>query len=516
MESKIDELLSLSYKNGKYQKLVLFFCFLTWINSNIFNTSIELLGQRSRVIDFSIVNKTNQTSEELDDDLCNKIIKDTNNTYKYNRTSTSIISSLNFDCDKFGISLFSISPYFGNIIGGAIYIYISNHRTYKSLIFTASSCFVVFLTYISIVSSFINISGGIMISSVMANSILCSTFMLGIENEIGKRRTIFTMIVYLGYPICSFLYPVLLMKIVELNWKGIFGICVLITGFIELFFYFYTVESPRTLMMLNRNSDAVDSLRYIAQCNGVEKEFEEKIKSYEYREILSSMKKDKDIDLNNKSNRGIKALFKSKKDFKKCMIFNFIWLTVHMSKNFLFEIIYELVLDLEFTSFVYLDIVMQIVGIFLISFLIEVKFLGRNRTLYLTCFIFTFIYSLYNVLDTNDQKTEGTVAKIIYTLAIFLSLLFSGCKCLLYTYSVESYPTNLLATAFGLNMISASVGNIIGTLLEFHCPEVGEWIFTGLVLVSGVTAMFLEETRDQSEVTIADGLSLVKANEFDD
>ena len=65
MESKIDELLHLSYKNGKYQKLVLFFCFLTWINSNIFNTSIELLGQRARVIDpFN-----SSITDELNDDL---------------------------------------------------------------------------------------------------------------------------------------------------------------------------------------------------------------------------------------------------------------------------------------------------------------------------------------------------------------------------------------------------------------------------------------------------------------
>ena len=512
MESKIDELLHLSYKNGKYQKLVLFFCFLTWINSNIFNTSIELLGQRARVIDpFN-----SSITDELNDDLCEKIIKDTNNTYKFKRNINSIISSLNYDCDKFGISLFSISPYIGNIFGGAIYIYISNHRTYKSLIFTASTCFVIVLTCISIPTNFIFISGGLMISSIMANSILCSTFMLGIENEIGKRRTRFTMIVYLGYLICKFVYPTLLMRIVELNWRGVFGFCVIITGVIELFFYFYTVESPRTLMMLNRNSDAVDSLRYIAQCNGVEKKFEEKIKSNEYKDIISSMKKDKEIDLYNKSDRGVKALFKSKKDFKCCMIFNCIWFTVHMSKNFLFEILFDLDLNFNFTSYVYLDIVMQIVGIILISFLIEVKFLGRNRTLYLTCFIFTFVYSLYNVFDSNDQKTEGIVANVVYYLAIFLSLLFSGCKCLLYTYSVESYPTNLLATAFGLNMISASVGNIIGTLLEAHCGEVGEWIFSGLILISGVMAMFLEETRDQSEEKITEGLSLVKANEFDD
>ena len=235
MESKIDELLHLSYKNGKYQKLVLFFCFLTWINSNIFNTSIELLGQRARVIDpFN-----SSITDELNDDLCEKIIKDTNNTYKFTRNINSIISSLNFDCDKFGISLFSISPYIGNIFGGAIYIYISNHRTYKSLIFTASTCFVIVLTCISIPTNFIFISGGLMISSIMANSILCSTFMLGIENEIGKRRTRFTMIVYLGYLICKFVYPTLLMRIVELNWRGVFGFCVIITGVIELFFYFY-------------------------------------------------------------------------------------------------------------------------------------------------------------------------------------------------------------------------------------------------------------------------------------
>ena len=45
-----------------------------------------------------------------------------------------------------------------------------------------------------------------------------------------------------------------------------------------------------------------------------------------------------------------REMIKSKKDFKCCMIFNCIWFTVHMSKNFLFEILFDLDLNFNFTS----------------------------------------------------------------------------------------------------------------------------------------------------------------------
>lgn len=49
MESNINTLIDFSYKNGRYQKLLLFFCFVTWLNSNLFNTSIPLFAEESLI-----------------------------------------------------------------------------------------------------------------------------------------------------------------------------------------------------------------------------------------------------------------------------------------------------------------------------------------------------------------------------------------------------------------------------------------------------------------------------------
>ena len=57
MEFQIDLLIDLSYKKGRYQKLLLFFCFITWLNSNLFNTSMGLFTQPSLIQD-----PTNQTN----------------------------------------------------------------------------------------------------------------------------------------------------------------------------------------------------------------------------------------------------------------------------------------------------------------------------------------------------------------------------------------------------------------------------------------------------------------------
>ena len=51
------------------------------------------------------------------------------------------------------------------------------------------------------------------------------------------------------------------MKVLNLHWKSILGINILITGIVELFFYFYTVESPRTLIKLKRNADALEAFK---------------------------------------------------------------------------------------------------------------------------------------------------------------------------------------------------------------------------------------------------------------
>ena len=66
------------------------------------------------------------------------------------------------------------------------------------------------------------------------------------------------------------------MKAFNFHWHSILGINILITAIIELFFYFYTVESPRMLIKIQRNADALESLKQIAKYNEVYEEFSNK------------------------------------------------------------------------------------------------------------------------------------------------------------------------------------------------------------------------------------------------
>ena len=124
------------------------------------------------------------------------------------------------------------------------------------------------------------------------------------------------------------------MKVLNLHWKSILGINILITGIVELFFYFYTVESPRTLIKLKRNADALEALKQIAKSNQVYEDFKLKIESMEYKELIQEMKNNKQIVIKDGNpNSGLRALFKSKEDRRCCLFFSFIWFSIYLAGN---------------------------------------------------------------------------------------------------------------------------------------------------------------------------------------
>ena len=185
MESNIDTLINFSYKNGKYQKLLLFFCFVTWLNSNLFNTSMSLFSQES------LIQNPNNKSEaiSLNKTICQKHSNNSsyplpiNTTYPY-----SIISSTSSECLILGKVLYEASPHIGNILGGFLYVYFSNNKTYKSLIFSASSILILCYVLISFQKNIGIIALVLLFSTIQTNSILCSIFILSLELEKGKDR----------------------------------------------------------------------------------------------------------------------------------------------------------------------------------------------------------------------------------------------------------------------------------------------------------------------------------------
>lgn len=80
----------------------------------------------------------------------------------------------------------------------------------------------------------------------------------------------------------------------------------------------------------------------------------------------------------------------------------------------------------------------------------------------------------------------------------FLALIIIGCKALLYIYSIESYPTNLRSTGFGVNIIAGTFGSLTGGELIQNVEAFG-YIAVVLLIVSCILTLFLKETRIDEE-----------------
>lgn len=466
MEASIDSLIKIAYKNRRYQKVLLFFCFLTWLNSNIFNTSIEVLSEPSSINDKDVNFKDCQESQTK------------NATIKL----YSIVSESNFNCDFRGQLALILSPSNGNILGGMLFIYFSNKLRYKKLILIASSFIIILTTSMGLIKNLTFISLMVCYSTIMTNSILCATFLLGIEMETGQKRSSFTKYVYLGLPLCDLIYPNILMRKLNFHWKTVISFSVIVTAYLALFFTFYTVEAPRMLLLKNKQSESIEALKYIAKWNNSYKELEEKMKSNEYRVLVFQMKNNINVHLKEDyGKRGIRALFKSKKDFKTCMILNVIWFIINMN---------DPEIDKEYYIF---GIILKIIAIIIISKLIDIQILGRRRTLYLIC----FLYAFFHFLLIFSEKKEGIFEYIIISSSLVMVFLLAACESLLYTFSVESYPIHLLSTGFGINMISGSIGNIFGFLMFNYFKNISNEVYSVLIIICGVLTILLKETKSE-------------------
>lgn len=68
----------------------------------------------------------------------------------------------------------------------------------------------------------------------------------------------------------------------------------------------------------------------------------------------------------------------------------------------------------------------------------------------------------------------------------------------MYLFSIESYPTSMRSTAFGLNVLCGALGNIIGLCMEeLELEELPQGIvFCVFGIFTGLLAILLKETYD--------------------
>lgn len=489
MDSKISNLIELSYSKGKYQGVFLLFCFLTWLNCNIFHVTIHKLEY------FPIIYSdppSTEKYEDYDSNICTKLEKNETfyimyyKTYKY-----SIVADLESECDYIGNFMLSASPYAGSVIGPIIFIFTSQKFTYKSVIFANANLMIITLVMITLFNNIYAISVFIMLFSIQVTLVCCATYLLGIEIASKKRRALFTTIVYIGLPFSGLFYNFLFMSLYELYWKGVIGICIFMAGIIDLFYYFFTFESPRNLLKMKRINEAFDSLGGIAKFNGVEKEFNKLMNTHEYKKFFQSLEDNTNILYSsiNENNTGIKGIIKSKSTKKTFLIFCLLWLfanlqdkEVHSPLIKLYQLYYDL-----------LSYTFQIIGIIIIGILVNIKCLGRKKPLIFAFFCFSITYVICVFIF---DKTENEMNFWLFLILLLSNLFYQGGRALVYLFSIESYPTSMRSTAFGLNVLCGALGNIIGL-----CMQKLEELHQGIVfcvfgISTGLLAILLKETYD--------------------
>ena len=369
-----------------------------------------------------------------------------------------------------------------------------------------------------------------------------TTFIMTLETVSIDKRSLYGAILNSSYAF-SGIFIILLYKFLN-NWRITFAILAFMNLIMLIFFYFNALESPRFYLLKRNLKDLFTVFLKIAKINNKEENFIEFINSpenvqYKFLKPLNLKNKDffdedfknkekdsayiplqdnydeakenkddaitviNDVDvienLNEDGEKGIREnsyfdLLKYPKIRNKFLIVCYLWFSTSAVFHLISLNIKNLPGDLYTNGLLIYGF--EIFSYIFSAFVTE-TFLGRKYSIilfnsiasvgYLTIFIFHLKDFGMTIVSILSRICVGTVFNILYT------------------YSIEIYPTSLRAKGFGLNSVCARIGGIFMPILYEYLTDKIWILFFCLNMVGVVLVNFLPETL---------GVSL--KNELDD
>ena len=361
------------------------------------NTGIILLTQTSRI-------KYDNDTIFLNLTICKEFDYDISKVQFIEKFNYSIIAENNLEC-SIKSKVYMMFPYLGCLIGGFLFVILPQKFTHKSLVYVGISGSI-FSLYLGGYKNQPFLTFLMMLISSINSTIVClASYTQGIEVVVKEKRALYGSIVFSGALVSESFYCWFLMVKLNMNWSGIFGICIVINGVIEIIYYFWTFESPRRLLKHKRFVDAFDTINAIARFNGTYEEVDKQIRMFNiFKEFIEKERSQNDktiFILQNKAPlfEGIKALFNKsiRKDF---LLLSGIWFCsncIYSNITSFFKIEYE-----NYTFYFLMLFLTEIVSVIIIYLLVQIKSIGRKKTLIILFFTYSssllinYFFSLYS------------------------------------------------------------------------------------------------------------------------
>ena len=509
IEEKIEKLISLAGNQHKYQYFSLIIFVFVWMNCNFMPVILPYI-ERAPLVNYIDEKGIKYTNQILSNEICQKYKYEIVKIFKY-----SWLTEYNIECNQFDIGRIGSFTFFGSAMGGLVFTLITKYLTYKKILI--ASCFgldvIIFICTIINSYDYFNI---LLICVAMAGcfgELLCySSLVLAEETVSSEKRSIFSSTVNTGYALCGIVFSIVFLYVQI--WRYVFYILIVSNTINCIIICIFIYDSPRVYIDKKDIKNTLEILKGIAAFNNKKQEFEDRIKSDEYQKIITDISKansndikdslNKEFELENLNNEklinnndgsdnndknknsfSITFLFKYPSIRNKFIILCIFWMGTRAIFNGIG--ISSKTIPGNFYFNIIVLYIIEAISYYISGSIINIEKIGRKGSLWLyyIIIIFSFIFLAFASLNISTE--------------LILNLLARFCACgtevIVYTYTLEVYPTLVRSAAFGINITFGNGGAIIAPMLLEYLPKwVFYMIFGCICVFNSFLLIFLPET----------------------
>ena len=509
---KIEKLLSYAGNEHRYQYFVLFIFLFLWANCNFMAVVLPYL-EREPLIQYYDSNNILHKNEALSGDKC---------SYEYEiieRFEYSWVNEFGIECDKFRIGLIGVFTFIGNTLGGIAFCFFQKYISHKKILIMSSGGFILsvfFSTLINNIEHIYYLYICLIFVGLFSNCLCYSSLVISEEIISSNKRSLFSSVINMGYGLCGILYSFIFMYVH--NWRYIFYILIGLSLLNGILICIFVYDSPRIYI----DKGEIEKMNKILECvacfNGLKKEFIEKSKTEEYKQLIKEIietgnngeNNETELqDINTEENpennekliiKGNKNTYNKNKAIKKSIFISlkypslrykfiilcFLWFGTRATSNCI--ALFSKTLSGNYYLNIIISFIFESFAYCISGFLINLKFLGRKGTLWLQ-----YLLIIISFLVLSLVKISKTTELNLNFLCRFST---SAIELVFYTYTLEVYPTPIRCLNFGINVTFGNIGSVVSPLIYEYLPS---WVFllsfAFLTIFHSFLLFFLPETE---------------------